>query len=149
LDRRSPHPEVIMPPAVAAHHRQAFVARRTGRPPPPFTVDTRIETASVALVAPSGELDIFTAPDLRDAMQRVSDRAAVVILDLRGLTFCDTTGVHVVDEAHHTARARGARLVVVPPPHPADAVFDLTGIGDHLDFATDPATITDGGWEAS
>lgn len=138
-----------MPPAVAAHHRHASVGPHTGRPPLPFTVDMRIEAASVALVAPSGELDVFTAPDLRDAIQRVPDGAAIVILDLRGLTFCDTTGVHVVAEAHDSARGRGRRLVVVPAPHPVGAVFDLTGIGDHLEFATDPVRITDGGWQTS
>jgi anti-sigma B factor antagonist len=138
-----------MPPAVAAHHRQAFAAPRTGRPPPPFTIDTPIETDSVALVAPRGELDIFTAPDVRDALQRISDRAAVVIMDLRGLTFCDTTGVHVVEEAHRTACDRGRRLVVVPPPHPVSLVFDLTGIADDLVFAADPGTIADGAWETT
>jgi anti-sigma B factor antagonist len=100
-------------------------------------VNTGIETATVALVAPRGELDLFAAAELDDALRRVADTAVVVVLDLRGLTFCDTAGVHIVDQANTAARARHRRLVVVPPAHTACAVFELTGANDRLDFAFD------------
>jgi anti-sigma B factor antagonist len=129
----STHPEVDMPP-VSTRRRPVFVAARSRRPPPAFAIHTNT-TDAVARVAPAGELDVFTAAQLRDTLARLPQSTAVVILDLRGLTFCDTAGVHAIDD---DARLRGTRLVMVPAPYPAHAVFELTGVGDHFEFVIDP-----------
>lgn len=131
-----------MPPSIATD-RRPVAAARSRRPPPAFAVQTTMATDAIALVAPAGELDLFTVPHLRDALDRLPESVVVVIVDVRGLMYCDTSGVHAISEADEDARLRGKRLVMVPAPDRVHAVFELTGVGDHLEMVTDPRQITD------
>lgn len=88
-------------------------------------------------IAPTGELDVAGAPMLEAALGAAQATATHVILDLRGLTFCDSTGVHIVLNAANRARDLGGRLVVVPAPPDVHRVFELTGVDGCLRFATD------------
>jgi anti-sigma B factor antagonist len=56
-----------------------------------------------------GEIDVATAPWLRDGLAQ----AAQVIADLSKVTFCDATGLGVLVHAHVQARRLGGRLRVV------------------------------------
>ena len=70
-------------------------------------VDQDRDTAVVV----SGELDATTAPTLRDRLARVdADRG--VVLDLSGVTFCDSVGLASVLEA--TDRDVEVRVVASP-----------------------------------
>jgi anti-anti-sigma factor len=52
-----------------------------------------------AVVTVSGELDASTAQDLRDHVDHVAER--VLVLDLTGVTFCDSVGLASVLEPLH------------------------------------------------
>jgi anti-anti-sigma factor len=55
----------------------------------------------------SGELDLATAPDVADELERVEATAVdIVVLDLSGLTFIDSTGIRLVLAAHRRAGER-------------------------------------------
>jgi anti-sigma B factor antagonist len=56
------------------------------------------------------------------------------VLDLRGLTFCETAGMHVMLDAHQRARRDGTRLVLVAAPPAVHRGFVLTGVDRRLDF---------------
>jgi anti-anti-sigma factor len=99
-------------------------------------------TEDVVRVAPTGELDLAGAPALEQALSTAADDAALVILDLRGLTFCETAGLHVVLRADERARRDGRRLVVVPGPPAVHLVFERTGMDDRLLFVDNPRTPT-------
>ncbi|WP_413105718.1 STAS domain-containing protein [Streptomyces sp. Inha503] len=68
-------------------------------------------------VAVSGELDLVTAGDVRQALQTAVGENRVVVIDLGGLTFCDCTGLNALLAAARTARAGDVelRLCAVPP----------------------------------
>jgi anti-anti-sigma factor len=52
------------------------------------------------LVAPLGELDMSTAGQVRDAIAEVRERGFDrIVLDLRGVTFIDSTGVRLLIRA--------------------------------------------------
>lgn len=74
-----------------------------------------------------GELDLVGAAAAIAAVRRALPGSAIVILNLRGLAFCDTAGVHAVLEANSLAEAAGARLVVLPAASAVHRVFALTG----------------------
>ena len=61
----------------------------------------------VAWVRVTGELDIATAPQLKQTFGHTEDRARRVVLDLRELTFMDTSGVHVIVDASVRATPAG------------------------------------------
>ena len=60
------------------------------------------------------------------------------MLDLRGLTFMDSTGLRLVIRWHAAARDDGFHFAVVPGPDVVQRVFRLTGMDAHLTVAEPP-----------
>jgi anti-sigma B factor antagonist len=85
-------------------------------------------------LAVTGELDIATAPKLRElfAAER-RDGAALIVLDLAEVTFMDSSGLHAVIDAHEDGAGR-LRIVLGPA---AARVIDLTGARDRLPIVED------------
>ena len=114
-------------------------ARRTGSPRAikvtrlePFAVDVRRRN-DVAIVQPHGELDLATAPTLRAALDRI-EKPKRLVLDLRGLTFIDSSGLHLLMALYQRAQHDGFQLTLVAPAGPADRTIQLTGLGQVLPF---------------
>jgi anti-sigma B factor antagonist len=85
----------------------------TAPSPSSFAVDGSVADG-VARVAPSGDLDLASLPELERAIARADDTGAdVIMLDLRGLTFMDSQGVRCVTDAHDRMRERGNRMVII------------------------------------
>jgi anti-sigma B factor antagonist len=75
-----------------------------------------------------GELDMATRPRVERALILAEDSDATVIeLDLGGLTFMDSSGLHLVLDAHRRAGEKGHKLVVLEGPEAVQQVFELTG----------------------
>jgi anti-sigma B factor antagonist len=90
---------------------------------------------------PRGELDLATAPELEEKVLsavREGDRA--VVLDLRELTFMDSTGVRTIVAAHQIAERTGHDLRVVRPPRdsPVSRVIEISGIDEALGLVDEP-----------
>jgi anti-sigma B factor antagonist len=103
-----------------------------------FTIETR-EEAGRLFVRPCGELDLATAPDLEQlVLGRLADRTAVV-LDLRGLSFMDSSGVRVLVAAHARAADGGGELTVVRPERggAVDRILEVSGIEQALPLVDD------------
>ena len=86
--------------------------------------------SDAAWVRVTGELDVATAPILARALSQADTRAQRVVLDLRELTFIDSSGVHVIIDASRRATASGRALVLVRGPEHIDRVLFLTGAAD-------------------
>ena len=82
-----------------------------------FTLRTEWDGRRV-WIAVWGELDIATAPQLREELDGKRD-AVEIVVDLSGVTFIDTQGLHAILEAH---RAYPSRLRVIPSPAAARLV---------------------------
>ena len=89
-----------------------------------ITADTATGTTWLRV---AGELDLLTAPELNDALHAAGED---VVLDLRDLTFVDSTGLAVL-VAHR--RARGASLRIEVPQPSVVRAFVLAGFGETLD----------------
>ena len=69
------------------------------------------------VIAVTGELDIATAPQLCVELDAVrSARRPRVLVDLTGLTFCDSTGLRALMGAAREVRAHGGQFAIVCPP---------------------------------
>ena len=62
-----------------------------------------------------------------------------LVLDLRGLTFMDSTGLRVVMRWDGTAREAGLAPVFIPGPPAVQRVFETTRLMDRLTFVDPPA----------
>jgi anti-sigma B factor antagonist len=86
----------------------------------------------VAHVAVQGELDLATAPTLHKHLLPLEpDGVSAVILDLRDLTFIDSTGLRALLSAF--SRADGQRLAIVGATDAARRLFRITGTERILD----------------
>ena len=82
-----------------------------------------------------GELDMATRARVESALIRAEDSGASVIeLDLGGLTFMDSSGVHMALDAQDQARASGRELVLLPAPALVQRIFELTETEHRLRF---------------
>jgi len=80
-----------------------------------------------------GELDFGSAPQLERAL---AESGADVLLDLRGLTFMDSTGVRVLLQAAKRQR-RGLRILA-PVDGDASVTIAETGIAPLLPLVDEP-----------
>ena len=85
------------------------------------------------VVVPEGELDIAAVGAVRDAIAGRAPGEALVI-DLGALDFIDTSGIHLVVEAHQRAEEEGFALRVVRARRPVQRVFELAGLEGVLPF---------------
>src|SRR4051794_31403900 len=87
-----------------------------------------------ARVTARGELDIEAAPRLHAALREVESAGRHVTVDLRALTFLDSSGINLL--AEHAARAEGERftLSIFAPGPPASRALDVAGVWDVLPF---------------
>jgi anti-anti-sigma factor len=100
-------------------------------------------TARAVVVRLEGEIDRLNAKAIETALERaVDDDAVGLAVDLRAVSYLDSSGVHLVHALARTLGRRGQRLALVRPRRrtPAD-VLRLTGIAeiapvfDNLDAA--------------
>jgi anti-sigma B factor antagonist len=94
----------------------------------------------VAVVAPTGELDLSGAAVLQAELDRLADEGELggVVLDLRGLEFMDSSGLRLVVLADMQAREAGRRFALVRGDETVHRVFEITRMSDRLQFVDDP-----------
>jgi len=88
------------------------------------------------VLAVSGELDLASSSTLEDELARVGDSdSAVVIIDLSGLEFMDSTGLSVVVRAHQRAQEKGRRFGLVKGRPQVQRLLSLTGVAQRMPLA--------------
>jgi len=76
-----------------------------------------------------GELDMATAPQLREALVRLaSDGAKLVTVDLTDLDFIDSTGLSVLIGGLKRLRQQGGDLALRSPNASTSKVLEITGL---------------------
>ena len=105
---------------------------------PRLRVDVQGEPRAVR-VCPHGEIDLASVGHIRRTIDEcLSAGCERVVLDLRGVTFLDCAGVHLVLNADAAARAAGWELLLIEGPVPVQRTFELTGVRDSLPFVDEP-----------
>ncbi len=93
------------------------------------------QTNGIRVLRLAGEFDLSgVAAFERELARGPSEREDMLVLDLRGLTFIDSSGLRAVVRADHRARAEGKRCILVRGSQRISRVFDLTGITDRLEL---------------
>jgi anti-sigma B factor antagonist len=109
------------------------------QPPDSFSCE-RGRDGNTAWVRPVGELDLDTAPQLEEELASVRvDGASRLVLDLRRLTFMDSTGLRLVIRWDTVAQDEGFEFAIVPGSDVVQRVIRLTGMDDKLTVTEPPA----------
>lgn len=99
-----------------------------------FDTDHRTDGSTTRVVV-RGELDAETGPRADELLRRLEATGPqTLVLDLREVTFFDSTGLQIVLDAEVRARAAGRRLVVVPGDGEPRRVLELADVTDRLDL---------------
>ena len=79
-----------------------------------------------------GELDVATAPDLRDRLEDAVDHAQrnAVLVDLLGVAFIDSTALGVLISGLKRSQAVGGELRIVVAEPRILKIFEITGLTD-------------------
>jgi anti-sigma B factor antagonist len=99
---------------------------------------------TVAVVAPTGELDLSGAAVLQAELERVEAEPGLgtVVLDLRGLGFMDSSGLRALALAALRLHGAGRRFALVPGAAQVMRVFDITRMRERLEFVADPGEVS-------
>lgn len=89
----------------------------------------------MAIVAATGELDMLTAPQLREAVQSaLAQNPAGLIVDLTNVDFLGSAGMQVLMEAHNQTGGTETRFAVVADGSATSRPLKITGIADLIDL---------------
>jgi anti-sigma B factor antagonist len=79
-----------------------------------------------------GEIDMATAPQLRDRLNALVDAGSTrIVLDCTALDFLDSSGIGVLVAVLKRLGDDGSLTLESPPAH-VRKVLDLTGVSAHL-----------------
>jgi len=100
-------------------------------------VDTREEEGTVHLSL-RGELDLSTVEKVEQELRRAErTEPSLLVVDLSGLSFIDSTGLRTIVTAHQRAQDAGRRLAIVKGPDTVHRVFTITRLDERLDMVSD------------
>lgn len=103
-----------------------------------FAVTTQA-TGHATTLALSGELDLLSCPVLERAINEVAvSEAELIVVDLRGLEFMDSTGLHLILQAQQRAHDAGRRFALVRGGDQVQRLFELSGVTDGLTIVDSP-----------
>jgi anti-sigma B factor antagonist len=96
---------------------------------PPFGAEVD-ERDHESLVVLSGELDLSSAPQLRELLAGLlsGDLPVRVVLDLSNLVYLDSTGLSVLVTACKRATATGSDLAILNPNSSVRRLFQITAL---------------------
>jgi anti-sigma B factor antagonist len=95
-----------------------------------------LDDAGAPTVVVEGEVDVATAPSLRDELYRLIENGATwVVVDLSGMNFIDSTGLGVFVGALKRAREGGGGVELRGLKPSARKVFEITGLDSAFTIA--------------
>lgn len=136
------------PPVAVAYRRwllDEFVGQLAGRAPRPWTMPlellmqsedwpTDVDGATAAITL-NGELDLATAPQLRDHLtQLYAGGVRNFVLDSNRVSFIDSVGLSVILALFRRCREEDGSLTIKSPSRVMQRTLEVAGLSDVLDI---------------
>ncbi|MCM2425035.1 STAS domain-containing protein [Streptomyces sp. RKAG337] len=91
----------------------------------------------------TGDLDYATAPELRTALGNLSLKAGeLLVLDLAGLEFCDSSGITTLLAARNLAMEQSSGIALAAVPANTARILRIVGLDRVFTIHPDTATAT-------
>jgi anti-sigma B factor antagonist len=101
----------------------------TGQMPPEFALTEDSIDSERHVVAVRGEIDLFTAPELKQKLtDAIEGGKTRIVVDLTQTTFLDSTALGVLIGAVKRLRTRDGALVIVNVDQNIAKTFEITGL---------------------
>jgi anti-sigma B factor antagonist len=105
----------------------------------PFDVGSEVVEGEIHVIAVRGEIDLSTAPELREPLERAlqQDQPSILI-DLTECDFVDSTGVALIVEAwQRVGEQEDGRIALCCPNPQVRRVLEITGIEGSIGLHTE------------
>jgi anti-sigma B factor antagonist len=100
------------------------------------------EERETTVVALEGEIDLSTAPEAEQRIQAAEETSpSRLVIDLREVTFMDSSGLRVLLTAHRRAEEAGRGFALVKGGGTVNRLLDVTGLTDRLELLDEPPAV--------
>ncbi|WP_044641155.1 STAS domain-containing protein [Risungbinella massiliensis] len=99
-----------------------------------FVVKELPETSVGPTIAVEGEIDVYTAPQLREKLLPLCATEQTVTVNLREVEYIDSTGLGVLIGAYKAQRSVGGKLVLVGMNQRLQRLFRITGLDEVMEI---------------
>jgi anti-sigma B factor antagonist len=94
-----------------------------------FAVSAQTKDNGIAVVNVQGEVDVYTAPRLREELHRSLDQGShKLVVNLADVAYMDSSGLGVLIGALKRAREENGDLVVAAPNARIARILEVTGL---------------------
>ena len=94
-----------------------------------FSVSSERTGDGLGIVALSGEVDIYTAPQFKERMLELLDAGVdKLVVDLSSVTFIDSTALGVLIGGVRRVRTAGGAMALVVTSRSVERVLSITGL---------------------
>jgi anti-sigma B factor antagonist len=94
-----------------------------------FSVSSERLDDDLGVVALSGEVDIFTAPQFKESLLELLDGGVKrLVVDLSDVTFIDSTALGVLIGGVRRVHGAGGAMTIVVTTRPVERVLSVTGL---------------------
>ncbi|WP_339134919.1 STAS domain-containing protein [Streptomyces sp. f51] len=108
----------------------------------PLTITSR-DAATGPVLEITGDLDYETAPNLRKSLDNLTlTGGQLLVLDLAGLEFCDSSGITTLLAARNLAAERGGDMALAAVPANTARILSIIGLDRVFIIHPDAATAT-------
>ena len=109
-----------------------------------FAVSAQPQGDSIAVISIQGEVDVYTAPKLREEIHRRLDQGETrVVADLTNVAYMDSSGLGVLIGALKRSREEGGDLIVAAPNPRISRILDVTGLSKIFNVHADVSGAVD------
>jgi anti-sigma B factor antagonist len=86
------------------------------------------------VVTATGDIDVYNAPELRAVLADASATKRRLVIDLRRVTFMDSSALGVLVGTLKRARSNGGSMRLIRPADRLFRLFQITGLTQVFDF---------------
>jgi len=108
--------------------------------PPTTALDVEVSAEGPDLcIVLTGEVDPHTAPRVEGEVRAglLSPIVETLTIDLRGVSFMDSSGLRVLISAHRSMRERGGKLVLRAPSPTVSRLLEITQLAGEIEIQKD------------
>lgn len=114
------------------------------QPEVPLQISIGQPRPDVTVLRLHGDLDLLTAPLLRETLRSLLVSTGCVLVDLTGIEFLGSAGLAELAGAQNTAAGQGARIVLVASSRAVLRPLEVTGLHTLFEiFESEDAALAD------
>lgn len=109
-----------------------------------FKMETRTVESELPIIELEGEVDVYTAPQLKQQMISLLESGAKeLVVDLTKVDYLDSTALGVLIGGLKRMRERDGNMALVCPSPRIRRVFEITGLDKIFDIFNTPEEATE------